>query len=726
MKISLNWLNEFVDLSNIKVEDIVSRFSLCTAEIEGFETKKPPFECISAQIKTTEQIPATHLSKLTVTDGKRNYNVICGAPNVREGLKIAFANKLPPKTIQGIESQGMCLSCAELGISADHSGILELPTTTEIGKPIVEIFPFICDTIIEIDNKSITNRPDLWGHYGIARELSVLFNKKLKPLPTLDLKQFDHLPKLPLKVETPLCNSYGLIHVDNITKKTTPLDWATRLFYLDINSHGFLVDLSNYIMLELGQPNHTFDAGKVGKIGVKTGIKDAFLTLKDHKLTPNGEEIFICSDEKPVGLAGIMGGKNSEIDLTTKDTLIEFANFDSATIRKTANKFGIRTDASARFEKTLDTNLTKTAAARMIYLLKKFDKTAEVKSAFTYIAKNETSTIDLKLDIDFVQRFCGVDFKWSEVTKCLAGLGFNPKLLGKSLNVTVPIWRASKDVTQPVDVIEEIIRTYGYDKISPKAPTLAVRPFAQPNGKQVAKAIKTRCSQSYALVEVHSYIWSDTPSKLKVVNSCVKGCDYVRDSLIPSILKIIEKNKGGRVFEIGSVFDKVEEKRLCICIPNYAELAQILRELFNARFNLGKANNKLFHPKNNASVEINGKVVGYIGVVPTLDIAICEINLNGITNLGLEKTFPQPTKFQKNKLDFTFDGVKTYGEIEDIFNKFKHDLNMGFRFKGSYNGNFTIEFTVGSFEKTLTSDDINDIWKKIIDFGRKNGLTLKE
>ena len=275
MKISLNWLNEFVDLSNIKIEDIVSRFSLCTAEIEGYEVKGIDKSVVVGEIKTCKQVEGKKLSVLTVFDGKKNHQVVCGAPNVKEGLKVIYAPagaslggvKLEVKTIAGVESHGMCLSEQELGVSDDHSGIIGL-YGVPVGKSILEEMPYLCDTIIEIDNKSITNRPDLWGHYGIARELATIFDKPLKPLAVEDLEQYAKLPAVPVKIESDLCHSYGAIRVENITRKVSPLEMRVRLFYLEINSHGFLVDLSNYLMFEVGQPNHAFDATKIGEISV--------------------------------------------------------------------------------------------------------------------------------------------------------------------------------------------------------------------------------------------------------------------------------------------------------------------------------------------------------------------------------------------------------------------------------------------------------------------------
>jgi len=756
VKISLNWVNEFVDLSGISIACIVSRFSLCTAEIEGYEVKKPLIEgAVVGEIKTCEPVAGSKkLSLLTVFDGKKNRQVVCGAPNVRVGLKVAWAD-VGKKVIAGVESHGMCLGADELGIGNDHSGIIELDAKAVVGTPIGEFLPFVNDTIIEIDNKSITNRPDLWGHYGVARELAVIFDRGLKPIKSGALPLASVVP---VKIESDMCHAYGAVRVENVTRKVAPLEIITRLYYLDINSHGFLVDLSNYLMLEMGQPNHTFDAARVNKISigsVKPHINHPiFTTLKDQEVKVTPDMLFIKSDGIPVALAGVIGGKNSEISADTKDCVWEFATFDATCVRKTAAAIGTRTDASARFEKSLDTNLCELTAKRMVYFLNKLDPKARIASSWSYQETKPTKSIDLKLDTAYVEKFCGVKFDWKVVLKKLTALGFAPKIAGGLLAVTAPTWRATKDVTLPVDVIEEIVRTYGYDKIVPMPPRVDVRPITQPGRKQMADRIKDVLAFVHRCQEVHTYIWSEKPSDLRVLNSAVKDCDFVRANMAASLLSVIGKCRGGmggnapRIFEIGQVVvDGKEQRSLCISVPSYQELANIVRDVFKCKFKIGGIifPNDYIHPQNHATIIVNKQVVGGICVAVGYDQAIAEINLDKIdpeTIIGNTKNFPAPSRFQKNTLDFTFEispNIKdakdiyyghTYGYIEDVFEKFVHPLNMGFKLKDVYTGSgavaYTVQFTVGSHERTLTATDINEILEKIIAHGKNYGLTLKQ
>ncbi|MCL2228713.1 MAG: phenylalanine--tRNA ligase subunit beta [Firmicutes bacterium] len=739
MKISLNILKQFVNLDGITPEEIISRFSLTTSEIDGYEVKGLGAPAIVAEIKTCEKVPnSSKLSQLTVFDGQKNHQVVCAAPNVRVGLRVAFAPKgsivagieLGVVKLAGVESHGMCLSGRELGISTDHDGIVELPSTSKIGEPITKALPFIVDTIFDFDNKGITNRPDLWGHYGLARELATIFNRPLKPLDRADLSIYSKLPKVPVKIESDKCFFYSALRIENITRKQSPLWMQTALFYLGINAHGYLVDLSNYLMLELGQPNHAFDASKMGVISIghaPAGKK--FMTLKDTEVTTTPEMLFIKSDETLVGLAGVVGGKNSQICSDTTDTIFEFATFDPTNIRRTASAIGLRTDASTRFEKSLDTNLAKLCAERTIFLLKQHDPKMRVASRFSFTKTKETKPIKIKVDRTYVEDFCGVKFDWNIVVKNLTALGFAPVLSAKALSITTPTWRATKDISMGADIIEEIMRTYGYDKIKPVPPTEAVKTVTQPPYRAGINRIKDILTTVHGLQEVHTYLWSEKPSDLRVVNSAIKGCDYVRDTMIPALVSIFKKNRAShtniKIFEIGRVvLNGKEQRHLCICVPDYKELSEIVSDIIPCKFDIGKSG---FHPKNNANIIVNGKVVGGIGVYVGVDMAVAEIVLDAIDpNLLVpEKLFPMPTKYQKNTLDFTFEHDGVYGEIKNVFDKFSHKYNMGFKLKDVYKNCFTVQFTVASHEKTLESEDINDIWQKIIDFGKANSLTLK-
>jgi phenylalanyl-tRNA synthetase beta chain len=787
MKISLNWLNDFVDLSGIGIKEIVSRFSLITAEIEGYEVKGEGITgVVVGEIKTCQLHPKSSkpLWVLTVDRGDKVVQVVCGAPNCRVGLKTAFAKvgarlgdlEIKVANLAGVESNGMCCGGDELGISCDHSGIVELDGALVNGTPIEEVLP-IRDILIEIDNKSLTNRPDLWGHYGIAREMSVIFNRKLKPPATMQTEKYKDLPKIPVTIENKKdCLSYGAIRVNNITRKTSQLPMQIRLYYCGINPHGFLVDLTNYIMLELGQPCHAFDARKIGKISVGNESGGKFVTLKDQEVNVTPEMLFIKSDGKPVALAGVIGGKNSEIESDTTDCVFEFATFDAACVRKTAAAIGTRTDASNRFEKSLDVNLNKIAAERTLkWLVDKNVKSIHVASCFNHVIAVPQKEINLSVRKDYLERFCGVDFNYKTVERNLAALGFNPVTADDEIRVTVPSWRATKDISCTADLIEEIVRTYGYDNIKPVAPKIAVKPVESMPLVRLSMHLKELLCDKYAFDEVHTYIWNDsklnsrlnieTPSHLRIVNSCIKDDDAIRSAMIPSLICVAARNRKlgeMNIFEIGRVVSgigkdgkAVESQVLGLCIASktesgdvlYKKMSEIMRDIFGLcgfeiKYKIGgmKQDNYL-HPKNNASIYIGDKLVGGIGIVhpstaaaidPKMNLAAAAIHLDWLDGLQVKMAESvKVSKYQKTVLDFTFTTKEVYGEVEVLFNIFKHPLVIDFRLKDIYQESdgrksYTLAFTVGSYERTLTAADLEDVHKKIIEYGRKNGLVIKE
>jgi phenylalanyl-tRNA synthetase beta chain len=786
MKVSLNWINEFVDLKGITPDEIVSRFSLTTAEIEGYEVKGAGVSgVVVAEIKTCERVAnSDKLWKLGVDDGSgKVLQVMCAAANCRVGLRTAYARvgsqigdfKIGVAKLAGHESNGMCLGADELGLSSVHKDIIDLGSAGEIGQDIKSVLP-IEDVIFEIDNKSITNRPDLWGHYGIARELSVIFNKPFKPYSSHKLlDKFQHLPKVPVVIENKKdCLSYGAMKIDNITVKDAPMFMQIRLFYCGINAHGFLVDLTNYIMLEIGQPCHAFDARKIGKISVGNVNGGTFVTLKDQEVNITPEMLFIKSDGVPVALAGVIGGKNSGIEDDTKDCVFEFATFDAVCIRKTAAAIGTRTDASIRYEKSLDTSLNLMACARTFEFIEKFDSGAKVVCGFNWVSSEKLPKEPIVVSVrkDYLERFCGMSFDYKLVERNLTALGFEPKFSAEEIVCVVPYWRATKDVSCSADLIEEIVRTIGYDNIKPAAPRVSLSPRERlPHAKLCARLKDLLCDK-YAFDEVHTYIWNDTklnkqlgidtPSHLRVVNSCIKDDDAIRSAMIPSMIGVVARNKKlgeASVFEIGRVCcgidaegNAIESQVLGLCVSSktesgdtlYKKIADIMRDVFDlcgfkVKFDLGgMRKDNYLHPKNNAAIKIGGKLVGGIGMVhpsvasaidSKINLAAAAIHLDWLGGLDERREDGvKISKYQKNTLDFTFVTDKIYGEVEKCFDQFKHPLYMGYVLKDVFGEgmiSYTLTFTVGSFERTLTSADIEDVHKAIIAHGKKSKIELK-
>ncbi|MEG1427647.1 MAG: phenylalanine--tRNA ligase subunit beta, partial [Oscillospiraceae bacterium] len=383
MLISMNWINEFVDLSGLDQEALIRRFTLSTAEVEDIFHKGAELrDVVVGKILTVDNHPdSKKLHLLTVDGGDKIYHVVCGAPNVRVGLKIPFVKAgghvgemdITVATVAGYESYGMCCSEAELGISADHSGLMELPEDFTVGMDICDAYE-IRDLVFEVDNKSLTNRPDLWGHYGIAREFSALTGRALRPIGVADLSKYENLSPIDIRVEDEYCLRYSGLMVKNIQRKTSPVNMRIRLFYCGTRAINLLADLTNYLMLELGQPMHAFDSRKVNHIVVKRFPEPfAFTTLDGENRNIDENTLMICNDRVSVAIAGIMGGLDSEIAEDTDSLLLESACFDAVCVRKSSTRLGLRTDASMRYEKTLDPEITLTAIARFVALLEAID-----------------------------------------------------------------------------------------------------------------------------------------------------------------------------------------------------------------------------------------------------------------------------------------------------------------------------------------------------------------
>ena len=407
MFLSMNWISDFVDFTGLDKMDLIRRFSLSTAEVENeiFFKGSDIDGIVVAEIKSVEDHPESkklHLLKVDIGEDEL-CDVVCGAPNVRVGMKTAFAKlgaqigdiTIAPRKLAGYTSNGMCCSEKELGISDNNDGLMILDPAFAVGTDIKTLFD-IDDIIFEVDNKSLTNRPDLWGHYGIAREFAAIAGRELKPLDCADLTKYNELPAVDMKIEDSLCQRYSCLQVENITRKVSPVNMRIRLYYCGMRSINFLTDITNYIMLEMGQPMHAFDSRKVEKLRIKRyDHKFTFKTLDGVERNIDEDMLMICNGDNPVAIAGIMGGLDSEIVEDTSSLTLESATFDASSIRKSTVRLAHRTDASQRYEKCLDPEMTVPAIARFVNLLVSIDPDAQVVSALTdeYAYKYPTVTL---------------------------------------------------------------------------------------------------------------------------------------------------------------------------------------------------------------------------------------------------------------------------------------------------------------------------------------------
>ncbi len=788
MKISLNWIKDYVDLKNVNIDKLLNRFTLSVAEIEGVEYMGQEVSgVITAKIKSVSDHPnSKKLHLLKVDTGNAILDVVCGAPNVREGMITAFAKigavvkglNIDKATVAGVVSYGMCCSEKELGISDDNSGIMEFAPGTRIGVDLKKLID-IDDVVFEVDNKSLTNRPDLWGHYGIAREIASLLGKELKPLAIEKATSFAGKPQPKVTVKSDACFRYTCATVENVTEKVSPINMRVRLYYCGMRGINLLADITNYIMLELGQPMHAFDNALVKQIGVsKTKEETKFVTLdsvervlpKDTTVITNGKEIS--------AVAGVMGGLDSEITDATTSVLIESANFNGIDVRKTATNINLRTESSARYEKMLDPELTLTALKRYVYLVKESDKGAVVSSGITDIYNYKYPTKTIEITKEYIDSYTGIEIDKNTIKNILKSLEFKlkePK--NNTFVIQVPTFRATKDVNGKADIVEEITRIYGYDNIEAKSTKQPLKPEKLNRTVKLEYEVKYALATRYNLNEVHSYIWYDTAfnnqmgikakSVLSVVNSINKDNPYLRSTMLPSLLQVAYNNKQEysdiRVMEIGRVVENLtseglanETKSLGIVLYNknktFEELLLELKDIVeyvvtyeaNANFALkpAKPTTNFFHPVNYYHIYCNNKKIGKVGVLhpqvknnldKKANVVMAEINFTELVNSKeYAPTFETVSKYQKSYLDFNFviDSEKLYCDIKDIANKIKTDLKYSVSLMDIFdnkNGtkSYTLRYVIYALDHTLTGEEIENFHKVVIENFANNAINLK-
>ena len=788
MFLSMNWIQDFVDLSGLDKLELIHKFSLSTAEVENeiFHKGSNISGIVVAEIKSVENHPDSkklHLLKVDAGNGELT-DVVCGAPNVRVGMKTAFAQvgakigdiTITPRPLAGFTSYGMCCSEAEIGISDDNSGIMDITDDVANGTDIKDVYE-VDDIVFEVDNKSLTNRPDLWGHYGIAREFAALAGRELKPLDVDDLKAYEELKKVDMKIEDDLCQRYSCLQVENIKRNVSPVNMRIRLFYCGMRGINFLADLTNYLMLEMGQPMHAFDSRKVEKIRIKRFDKPfTFRTLDGVDRNIDENTLMICNDDTPVAIAGIMGGLDSEIVEDTTTLTLESATFNAVSIRKSTVRLAHRTDASMRYEKCLDPEMTDVAIARFLYLLKKYDSGVKVVSALTDEYAFHYDTVTLDFDKKFVDRYTGIEIDNDTIVKTLTSLGFKVTLDNDNFSVVVPSWRATKDVTLKADIIEEITRIYGYDNFeinTTRSPLYPVRVDAVKSNEDKIKDILVK---KYNLHELHSYVWAyndelkalniPVENNIKLANATNPNIETIRNSIIPTQLCQVNTNTSYApdfgIFEIGRVVNGVDENNLCIESKKLAVtlfsktkdvktlyfelrdmLAVITSDLKHETLSFRKAEPKhsYEHPVNLNAVMIGNKEIGTIGIVhPTVgkkidkkaSIVFAEIDMSEFTQAeNAAIVYEEPSKFPPIDYDISLEipsGV-FYSDLAESWKNEGGAILKNTKIVDTYDTetvhSITVRFEFSSNERTLSSNEVQDIIDKVIANLEKLGVKLR-
>ena len=582
MFVSYRWLSRHVDLDGITPEELGNDLTLSTCEVEGIEAFAPHLSQVTVGhvIERATHPDADKLGICKVDVGADEpLQIVCGAPNVGPDQRVAVATigtvlpgdfKIKKSKIRGVESRGMICSVRELDLGDEHDGIWVLPEPDgkplTVGQPVAEALG-MGDWVIEIDNKSLTHRPDLWGHRGIAREVAAIYGRKLKPL-DLTLPKLGGAPAFPVKVQDAACSRYIGLGIDGVANGPSP-DWMRQLL-LAVGQRpiDLFVDLSNFVMLDLGQPNHAFDRPALDGGGIvvrKAKAGETMTTLDGIERKLETSDLLITSGDEPVALAGIMGGEESKVQGGTSKLLLECASFDATTVRRTSSRLALRTDSSARFEKSLDATLPEQAAAHFARLLSEIQPGV----SFPMFLSDEGSWSDPATTIhvrgDVVRRDLGVTLEDDAIAAILDRLELHTTPKDGGYEVAIPSARATKDLTMERDLVEEVGRIHRYGSV-PEAPLMgAVLPPAFDRRRDLVRALEDRLAGAARFHQVMGYSFqsddllarvnADSGDFVTAQNPVAPEMAKIRRDVLPSVLGLLESARRQRaevmIFEVG-------------------------------------------------------------------------------------------------------------------------------------------------------------------------------
>lgn len=777
MKLSTNFLKDYVDID----VDLHTLAEDMTKVGNEYDSAQPLINAnglvIGEVMECTMHPDSDHLHLCKVNIGDRVLQIVCGAPNVRKGLKVIVAMpgaELPEKTIKkgmirGQESNGMLCSIAELGLESkflkpeDKDGIHELPSDAPVGEDPIKYMQ-MDDGVIDFDLTA--NRGDLLSILGMAYEIGAIYDKKVKDV---DLSH-GHTDKnvnddFKLKIDTDNCTMFLAKEVRNVKIKESPTFIKNRLIASGIRPINNVVDISNYVMLELGQPLHFYDYDKLhGMIEVRMAKEgEKLTTLDDIERTLTPDDIVISDGKESIGLAGVMGGLDTEITENTKNVIIEAAIFNSVRVRKTAQKI-VRSEASNRFEKGLDPNRTYMAVERAAKLLEEYADGEILDGTVEY---NKENMSDKKIEITYqkVNDVLGTTIDPKDVLDVFRRLGFTYTEDGKTVTVSVP--RRRLDVSIKEDLVEEVGRIYGVDNIESKVP---VTPIRMGSYDKTTREIRNKMvdlglneTLSYILVnekDAKNYTNDDTIEAIKILTPLTEERTTLRCSIITSLYKIYEYNvahynKDVSIFEIGKSFYKKgdtyneENKIACLMTGEYYYginnskkvdfyiIKGIAEELldflgYGGRYSFVVKDNmpEQLHPGQSAMISVNNDIVGLIGKVhPEItkeDVFVMEINLDKLLAKKTGKMkYKEISKYPTVKKDISIlvDTDITSNEIAVAIKKSAGSLLLNTEVFDVYTGkgieegkkSLAYSLTFGTNDRTLTDEEINKVLEKIIE-----------
>ena len=771
MKILKSWLNDWIDIETISTDDISEALESLGFEIESRTDKTPNYKNITVG-KVLEIYEHPNADKVRVTKvdvGSKTYEIVCGAWNFDVGAVVPVALpkseikdgfKIDKRDIRGVESNGMICSASELDLWDDHAGILKLSDETKLGSDFSKIYNST-DTLWEI---GVTpNRGDCMSHLGIARELSNYFNLTLKENSQTLKSNIENVIKVNSgKIKA--CNSYQSIEIENFTLSDSNLNIRYRLSSIGVRVINNVVDYTNYVLHDIGQPLHAFDRDKLfGTISVRFAKDNENLKTLDEQVRKlTSEDLIITDNDKPIALAGVMGGYDTEVTDTTTNLLIESAYFDKVSIMKTSRRLNLISDASIRFERGIDFNLQKQGLQRFVNL---FENDQEINySSIIDSSKNGISYDSISFDKNEIEQILGVELDDNFIKNTLIKLQIESEISDKKIKFKSPSWRY--DLERPIDLIEELAKHYGFNNFES---TLPIGNNLNSTGDYWDKRIYlSEKLSSKNFYEIQTLSFTDslsnelfTPEKksVSVINPIDRTQENLRTNLLTSLINTYKFNfesngKTHRYYEINNVYDDSKHKKfkmipnqeysLGLLIPenetvedrkgkaktnNINTLANVIKNLFPSS-ELEHLTRPGFHKNYSYLIKLDNKILGFMGklsykIQSELELHdslyIAQINTENFNFDQLKAFTYKPLSaypFIKFDLSFSvpndFQASDLINCIESILDENENNISIFDNFTNEKTRNLGIRIVTRSYEKTYTETESTEILEMIV------------
>jgi phenylalanine--tRNA ligase, beta subunit len=786
MLISLNWLKQYIDLDGIEINEMENSLTMIGQEVEKIDIVGGNLDkVVVAHLEEVKKHPnADSLTLCKVNNGKEILQIVCGATNHKTGDKVALAQvgarlkedfTIKKGKIRGEESNGMLCSEDELGIGSDKDGIIILPEDAPVGVPFKDYLG-INDTVFELE---ITpNRPDCLSHIGIARELSAYYGKELKYPETEIKNEIEEKTSDNVKVtieDSNLSRRYVTRILKNVTVKESPKWLKERIESVGLRSINNIVDVSNFILMEMNHPNHVFDLDKIegNEIKVKSAVKgDKLVTLDEQERELEDGDIVICDSKKILALGGVMGGLDSEVTDNTKNILLEVAQFNPQNVRKTSRRLTLSSDSSYRFERGIDVEDSIKVINRLANLIQEVAG-GEILNGYVDVYPVPHENKVAELNFERLNRFVGKVIPREKVIEILRNLEIDVKDNGETLTLTAPSYRGDLELEQ--DYFEEVIRMYGFDNIENILPRVDINKNSTLDTTKLTDRVKTICA-SVGLKEVinYSFIPKDALQKLKftgvsedklidISNPITEDFVTMRPTLLYSLIKNAKDNMNRNVsnirfFEVSRTFEKAEElakedikvgiilagendKTLWNPKPvhyDFYDLKGIVEEIFSKlkfqSFSIKRSVQTEFHPGRSADIFVGKEYIGSFGEIhPDVlenfglnkkTVLVAEFNIELIKKYinkpfvyqGIVKypAVPRDLALVMNENILVGDVLKTIEKIDKKVEKVElFDIYQGIGVEPGKKS-VAISILLRDDSKTLEEKEINDIIDKIL------------